>query len=367
MRAKKAFGQNFLQSKPVLQQVVDAAGVSAQDTVLEIGPGKGALTEMLLATGAHVIAVEIDADLVPLLEERFTKAITSGQLTLVQQDILKMNERDLQTLVGDTYKLVANIPYYITGEIIRVFLSATVQPTTMVLIVQKEVAQRIVARDGKESILSMSVKCYGEPKYVAKVPARLFTPKPKVDSAILAVHNINKTFFDTITEEDFFKVVKVGFAQKRKKVINNLATLFAKEVLVRLFQARGLALDIRAERLTLDDWKYIVDELCVKNLSRRTKHNHNLTGESNRWPRNNKAKVRCGIEPQEPLPAMLWGAKVIGACNTRHPNASSTARRADICPNNIIVTRNNSAGGTTKNISRLRREWRKKHCSHKSK
>ena len=262
MRAKKAFGQNFLQSKAVLQQVVNAANVSAQDTVLEIGPGKGALTEQLLATGAHVIAVEIDAELVPLLEDRFTEAITRGQLMLVQQDILEMSENDLQMLVGDAYKLVANIPYYITGEIIRTFLSSQMQPTTMVLIVQKEVAQRIVARDGKESILSLSVKCYGEPKYITKVPARLFTPKPKVDSAILAVRDIDKTFFDTLTEEDFFSVVKAGFAQKRKKVINNLATLFAKDALVEVFCSRSLSLDIRAERLTLNDWKYIVEKLC---------------------------------------------------------------------------------------------------------
>jgi len=185
----------------------------------------------------------------PILEERFAEQVKAGQLTLIYGDISDKNLVAACPLM-DTYKIVANIPYNITGEILRGFLESDHQPASMTLMVQKEVAQRIVARDGKESILSMSVKAYGTPKYVQKVPAMLFNPKPKVDSAILHIANISKDFFveHKITEEQFFTVVKQGFAQKRKKLTNNLN--IDGEVLERV----GVEPKARAETLTLEQW-----------------------------------------------------------------------------------------------------------------
>lgn len=237
MRAKKTLGQNFLKNPAVVRTMVQTADVQPGDTVLEIGPGKGALTEALLAAGAHVIAIEKDADLIPLLEEKFARQ----HITIIQGDVREY-------IPEGEYKVAANIPYYITGEIIRQFLESDHQPTSMTLLVQKEVAQRIVANNGKESILSISVKAYGTPKYIQKVPAHYFTPAPKVDSAILHISNISKAFFrdNTITEQDFFAKVRQGFSQKRKKLGNNLD-----------LTETTINPHLRAEDLTLNDWKTI--------------------------------------------------------------------------------------------------------------
>jgi 16S rRNA (adenine1518-N6/adenine1519-N6)-dimethyltransferase len=159
----------------------------------------------------------------------------------------------------EKYVVAANIPYYITGEIIRHFLTAPKQPRAMSLLIQKEVAERIVARDGKESILSLSVKAFGKPSIVAKVPAGCFNPPPRVDSAILLVENISRDFFDTIKEEDFFKVIKAGFASKRKMLAGNLKGLFG--------DAAGTLAEchidpkVRAEDLQLNQWKLLTQKL----------------------------------------------------------------------------------------------------------
>ncbi len=256
MKAKKSLGQNFLKSPAVVRKMVEVAEVSRVDTVLEIGPGKGALTQVLLEAGATVTAIEKDTDMMPILEEKFASQLESKQLTIRNQDIADFSAKELYQ-DNTQYKLVANIPYYITGEILRTFLESNHQPTSMTLMVQKEVAQRIVARDGKESILSMSVKAYGEPKYVQKVPAMLFNPAPKVDSAVLHIANISKDFFTkhAITEEQFFKVVKQGFAQKRKKLTNNLS--ISGETLEQV----GVEPKARAETLTLEQWGQLTNVL----------------------------------------------------------------------------------------------------------
>ncbi len=158
-RAKKALGQHFLTSKKIVSEIASVAELTRDDTVLEVGPGKGVLTRALLETGAHVVAVEKDRDLVETLSHPFASEIDSKQLTIVQGDVLTF-EPAAYGLKEHAYKLVANIPYYITGEIMRRFLSGGSQPERMVLLVQKEVAERVVARDTKESILSMSVKLY---------------------------------------------------------------------------------------------------------------------------------------------------------------------------------------------------------------
>ena len=247
-KAKKSLGQNFLKSEIALKKIVEAGEIGKSDVILEIGPGKGALTEKLLASGCQLIAVEKDGELFEFLKEKFAEQIKSGSLILLNEDILKFQISNFQF---PKYKIIANIPYNITGAILKKFLTAEKQPERMVLMVQHEVASRIVARDGKESILSMSVKAYGEPKMIMKVDKRYFSPAPKVDSAIIEIKNISRQFFNKnkITEEKFWEIVKTGFAHKRKKLSSNLKGVISPQKL----SSVNLG-DKRAEDLTLSDW-----------------------------------------------------------------------------------------------------------------
>lgn len=260
MRAKKSLGQNFLRSQSALRAIVEAGNIKNTDTVLEIGPGKGALTEKLLEVAGHVFAVETDPDMIEILEEKFSEA---KNLTLIHQDILSF---DPNTLVrGSTsdrsYKVVANIPYYITGEILEKFLENGPQPERMVLLMQKEVVDRIMERDEKGSILSKSIRVFGEPKYIQKVPATAFTPTPKVDSAILAIENISKNRLEGVTPANFFSVLKTGFAHKRKKLIRNLEKISPKQDVERVFALLGIDEHIRPEKLTTKQWISLAKEL----------------------------------------------------------------------------------------------------------
>ena len=169
MKPKKSLGQNFLTSIPARIAIIEAGNLAASDTVLEIGPGKGFLTKGLLESGASIIALEKDSELLPVLKETF---LNHKNLTLIEGDALTYEPP------SKPYKLIANIPYYITGAILERYLSHTHQPSHMVVLVQKEVAERVCARDGKESILSLSVKAYGEPKLVYKVSRGSFNPAP---------------------------------------------------------------------------------------------------------------------------------------------------------------------------------------------
>ncbi len=257
--AKKSLGQNFLKSKMVLSAMVEAGQISQNDIVLEIGPGQGTLTEKLLETGAKIISVEKDDRLIKFLKEKFAKEITSGQLQIIHRDILELDLRSLG-LTANSYKLIANIPYYITGQIFRKFLSGNIQPEKIVIMVQKEIADRIVARDEKESLLSLSVKVYGKPTKIMKVEKENFSPKPKVDSAILLIDNISKDFFKSVSEKQFFDTIKAGFAHKRKILTANLKGIFEKKGknLSEIFSALKIPPKARAEDLTLPDWKNIV-------------------------------------------------------------------------------------------------------------
>lgn len=258
--AKKSLGQNFLKSKSAIGDIVKAAELTQKDTVLEIGPGKGVLTEALLAASGKVIAVEKDDRLIKFLQEKFSEEILNGKFEIIHGDILDFNLNDLRNRIEtSTYKLVANIPYYITGILIRTFLESDFQPEKMVLMVQKEVCDRIVARDGKESILSVSVKAYGTPKYIKKVPARYFSPAPKVDSAILLINNISKDFFtkSDLSEEHFFTVVKAGFAHKRKLAARNLESHFPKEKIQAVFAKLNISKTARPEEISLKNWREI--------------------------------------------------------------------------------------------------------------
>jgi 16S rRNA (adenine1518-N6/adenine1519-N6)-dimethyltransferase len=253
-RPKKSLGQHFLTSTSAIESMLRASGTIQTDTILEIGPGRGVLTEALLKTGATVIAVEKDDQLIPVLSEKFKTHITSGQLQIIHGDVL--NENTLLGIQNREYKLVANIPYYITGEIIRTFLTAKSKPTSITILVQKEVAERIVAKDGKESVLSLSVKFFGTPTYIQTVKRGSFNPPPNVDSAILHIEIWNKKY--EIKEEEFFQIVKTGFKSKRKKLISNLSDIYDKSALSRAFEELALSENSRAEELKIDQWLTLI-------------------------------------------------------------------------------------------------------------
>lgn len=256
---KKSLGQNFLKNRSILKLMISAGRVSPGDTVLEIGPGKGSLTRILLESEASVVAIEKDRELIPILKEEFAKEIENGSFTLIEGDILELEvEKIFAKKIP--YKIVANIPYYITGALIRKFLSGNHQPNTMVLMVQREVAKRIVARDKKESLLSLSVKVYGEPRYVETVKKEMFSPKPKVDSAILLIENISKKFFDGFSEEEFFSVIQAAFSHKRKVLIRNLEQALPKEKIGLMFETLCLSKKIRAEDVDFLEWQTILRE-----------------------------------------------------------------------------------------------------------
>ncbi len=253
--AKKSLGQHFLNSPSVLAKIVEAAHLSPGETVLEIGPGTGILTTALLGAGARVIAVEKDQRALAVLQEKFSQEILTGKLVLQYADILEADRVSLGLADGG-YALVANIPYYITGAILESSLEHEPRPSRMVLLVQKEVAQRIVAADKKESILSISVKAFGTPKLVDTVPRGAFVPPPKVDSAILSIEKISSERFTKIGLEirGFFDLVKAGFAHKRKFAKNNVAAILDKETIDHAWKKSHLDEKIRAENMTLDDW-----------------------------------------------------------------------------------------------------------------
>ncbi|MCC6323618.1 ribosomal RNA small subunit methyltransferase A [Candidatus Nomurabacteria bacterium] len=271
-KAKKSLGQNFLKSKGVLLAMCKAGDLFKSDVVLEIGPGKGVLTEYLLRSVNKVIAIEKDHNLCEILFEKFQKEITSGHLVLIKGDILEFDP-SVYDLKSGEYKVVANIPYNITGAIFKKFLTEDTQPSTMVLLVQKEVAERIVARDGKESILSVSVKAYGTPKYITKVSKKFFSPAPKVDSAIVQITSISKKNFASplaplrgtregkIQEKWFFQIVKAGFAHKRKVLIRNLDAVVEKKKIKEFFEKNNINEKVRAEDISIKEWLALAKEL----------------------------------------------------------------------------------------------------------
>ena len=258
MEKKKSLGQHFLTSPKIILDIARAGEIKKSDTILEVGPGQGVLTSVILESGAHVISIEKDDRLIPLLQDTFSKEIASGQLKLVHDDILNVN---LSNIVKGDYKVIANIPYYITGQIIRLFLEAKKQPKSMTLLLQKEVAKRIMAKNGKESLLSLSVKVYGEPKYMRDVGRGAFSPQPNVDSSVLKIDNISKNKFKNIEPEFFFKIIHAGFAHKRKQLLPNLSSLYDRVILQKTFEKLGLSSNIRAEDISVEKWLQICSNL----------------------------------------------------------------------------------------------------------
>ncbi len=266
LEAKKSLGQNFLKSQKAIYTMIDIPQISNEDVVVEIGPGKGALTGPLLETGATVIAFELDKRMIDFLSHKFEEYITAGTLQLVHQDVLDVTIHEYTQ--GKPYKVVANIPYYITNLILRTFLSGDCQPVSMCLLMQKEVAKRIVTHDNKESILSLSVKLYGTPKYLMKVGRQYFSPSPNVDSAILFINNISRNAIRSdVFEQNFFTLVKTAFAQKRKQAIKNLQVIRERSFWEGVFKELSINSSIRAEDIQYTKWLEIVDRFDEKDFT----------------------------------------------------------------------------------------------------
>ncbi|MEI7539688.1 MAG: 16S rRNA (adenine(1518)-N(6)/adenine(1519)-N(6))-dimethyltransferase RsmA [Candidatus Saccharibacteria bacterium] len=248
LKNNKSLGQHWLRDRFVLADIADSAELTSDDTVLEIGPGLGTLTSELLRRAGRVVAVEFDGELARKLPAQFP----GKNLQVINEDILKF---DLSSLPSG-YKVVANIPYYITNKIVQMLMTAENKPSVTVLLVQKEVAERLAAKPGKMSILAISAQVFADVTLGGVVPAELFTPPPKVDSQVVILHTRQSSFFVNIDETNFFQVVKAGFSAKRKKMRSSLAgglKLPKPEIEAILSQA-NINPDIRAEALDLDAW-----------------------------------------------------------------------------------------------------------------
>ena len=258
--AKKSLGQHWLHDDASLDAMVDTAEVSSEDTVLEIGPGPGALTSKLVGRAKQVIAVEFDADLARDLPNR----VPAPNLQVLQQDILKF---DLTSLPPG-YKVSANIPYYLTSNLLRVMCESSNPFSVAALLIQKEVAERVCAKPGEMSLLSVSVQFYCEASLGKLVPAKLFTPPPKVDSQILKLVYRQEPLFPDVDRRLFFRIVKAGFSQRRKTILNSLSAglQLSREETTELLEAADIPPTARAQNLTLDDWYALEQTLASKIL-----------------------------------------------------------------------------------------------------
>lgn len=245
---KKSLGQHWLYDEPTLDAIIDCAKVQANDTVLEVGPGLGTLTKRLVKRAAHVTAVEFDRD----LAAKLPATVRSDRLDVVQEDILAFDLTALQP----GYKVVANIPYYLTSNLIRGLCESTNPFSTAAILIQKEVAERVVAEPGQMSILSVSAQFYCEVSLGPVVRAELFTPPPKVDSQVLVLRYRSQPLFEDVDTKRFLRLVKAGFSQKRKTLENALSggLAISKEEARTLLQAAGIPGGQRAQALSLTDW-----------------------------------------------------------------------------------------------------------------
>lgn len=253
-KAKKRLGQNFLVDETILARIVAAGDVGPEDTILEIGPGAGSLTRHLARAARRVIAVELDAHLIPILHQALAPY---DNVEIIQGDFLRLPASVLA--LPPSFKVIANIPYYITAPILRRLLEAEPRPMLVVLTVQHEVAERICAAPGAMSLLAVSVQFYGQPAIVTRIPAGAFHPAPEVASAVVCIVPHERPPVDMASAKRFFEVVKAGFSQKRKQLRNALAAglgITAKEAGEALLAA-GVEPQRRAETLALEEWARI--------------------------------------------------------------------------------------------------------------
>jgi len=252
-RPKKGLGQHFLVDSGVLARVTAASRITPEDTVIEVGPGLGVLTRELVRYAGRVISVEIDEALAGRLETAFSAV---DNLRIVRGDILKLAPASLLPEGVTAYKVVANLPYYITSPVLRHFLEADPRPELMVVMVQKEVAGSITARPGKMSLLSVGVQLYGKPEIAGRVSAGSFHPVPKVDSAIVRITAYPEPLVSPAERQAFFAVVRAGFGSPRKQLINTLSHGLGmdKEPVLRVLESSGIQSSRRAETLSVEEW-----------------------------------------------------------------------------------------------------------------
>lgn len=259
IRAKKGLAQHFLIDDAVLEKILDAADIKPDDTVIEVGPGLGLMTAELAKRAGWVIAIELDNRLAEILKE----TLPTENVVVINKDVLGTDPAKL--LKGSaphfppalcSYKVVANLPYYITSPVLRHFLEAAVKPEIMVVMVQKEVAEVITAAAGQRSLLSIAVQFYGRPGIVANVPAASFFPPPEVDSAVVKIDVYQRPPVSVNNADAFFKLVRAGFSAARKQVANSLAQGLGlpKEAVLDLLEKAGIDPRRRAETFTLEEW-----------------------------------------------------------------------------------------------------------------
>ncbi len=254
VRPKKGLGQHFLVDPVHRARIVEAAELTKSDAVLEIGPGRGEMTELIAAQAGKVIAVELDNRLIPFLSALFEDR---PWVTITHGDILEIDIGGLMVEADAArYKVVANLPYYITGAAIRRLLEAEPAATTLVLTVQAEVAERIVARPPKTNLLATSVQYYSRAQLVHRIPAGAFYPVPKVDSAVVRLDRIKNRADSDITDDLFFRAVRAGYSRPRKQLRNSLAAGLAisPQVAADLLQDAGVEPNRRAETLSIEEW-----------------------------------------------------------------------------------------------------------------
>ena len=260
LRYKQSLGQNFLYDEALLEELTAAAGVTKEEDVLEIGPGCGSLTKHLCDAANSVLAVELDERLIPLLNAFLDE---KKNLTVVQGDVMSLNLQEITAGLKKPFAVVANIPYYITTPLIKLLLTGGLQVSRLALMVQKEVADKILASPGEESWGPLSILCQFlcEPRLAVDVPAEMFTPPPKVDSAFVVLPLREEPAVAVKNREMFFKVANAAFALRRKTMVNNLCASFRmnREDALRVVAEVGLDEKIRGERLTLEELARLAD------------------------------------------------------------------------------------------------------------
>ena len=251
-RAKKSLGQNFLVDRRVRAKIVDAAGISPTDTILEVGPGRGFLTIALAERAGRVVAVELDDALIPSLREKFAEC---DNVEIVEGDARTV---DIECLVGTVteYKVVANLPYYAATPIVRRFLEAAHKPTTLVVMVQKEVGLGMTASPGKMGILSVATQIYGSPHVVTSIPPKAFRPSPNVTSAVVRIDTYPTPAVAFDSPEKFFTLVRAGFSAPRKQIHNSLKNGLDidSDAIMALLRNTGISPTRRAQTLSIAEW-----------------------------------------------------------------------------------------------------------------
>jgi len=260
LRARKGLGQHFLIDREVLELIASAAELTPADVIVEVGPGLGVLTKELARQAGWVVAIELDNKLATLLKQTLA---SFDNITIINADVLQVEpatllegQKDRFPQAINSYKVVANLPYYITSPVLRHFLEASIKPQIMLVMVQKEVAEAIAARPGQMSLLSVSVQFYGEPRIISNVPAQCFYPAPQVDSAILRIDLYPQPAVAVTDEGSFFELVRAGFTAPRKQIGNSLAQGLglSKGEVLSLLERANIVSRRRAETLTLEEW-----------------------------------------------------------------------------------------------------------------